>query len=131
MSDIALERATAIAVSRSRRRRPRADRRRLGARSPDATARPAPRTSTSRSSACLRTALRSLLESLGRVEAVGESFQVYKIGDIDVSLPRRESKSGRGHRGFDVAGDPSMTFAEAARRRDFTINAIALGSAER
>ena len=68
--------------------------------------------------------VRSLLESLGRVEAVGESFQVYKIGDIDVSLPRRESKSGRGHRGFDVAGDPSMTFAEAARRRDFTINAI-------
>ena len=69
--------------------------------------------------------VRSLLESLGRVEAVGESFQVYKIGEIDVSLPRRESKSGRGHRGFDVSGDPSMTFEEAARRRDFRINAIA------
>jgi tRNA nucleotidyltransferase (CCA-adding enzyme) len=68
--------------------------------------------------------LRTLLESLGRVEAVGESFQVYKIRDIDVSLPRRESKSGRGHRGFDVTGDPSMKFEEAARRRDFTINAI-------
>ena len=68
--------------------------------------------------------LRPLLESFGRVEAVGESFQVYKTGDIDVSLPRRESKSGRGHRGFDVAGDPAMTPAEAARRRDFTINAI-------
>ena len=52
--------------------------------------------------------VRSLLEALGRVEAVGESFQVYKTGDIDVSLPRRESKSGRGHRGFDVAGDPDM-----------------------
>jgi tRNA nucleotidyltransferase (CCA-adding enzyme) len=69
--------------------------------------------------------LRSLLESFGRVETVGESFQVYKSGEIDVSLPRRESKSGRGHRGFDIAGDPSMTVAEAARRRDFTINAIA------
>jgi tRNA nucleotidyltransferase (CCA-adding enzyme) len=69
--------------------------------------------------------LRSLLESLGRVETVGESFQVYKLGDIDVSLPRRESKSGRGHRGFDVVGDSTMTLAEAARRRDFTINAIA------
>jgi tRNA nucleotidyltransferase (CCA-adding enzyme) len=68
--------------------------------------------------------VRSLLGSFGRVEAVGESFQVYKVGDIDVSLPRRESKSGRGHRGFDVTGDPSMTFEEAARRRDFTINAI-------
>ena len=68
--------------------------------------------------------LRPLLESFGRVEAVGESFQVYKTGDIDVSLPRRESKSGRGHRAFDVVGDPTMTPAEAARRRDFTINAI-------
>src|SRR5689334_17578494 len=69
--------------------------------------------------------LRSLLERLGRVETVGESFQVYKAGDIDVSLPRRESKSGRGHRGFDVTGDPGMTIDEAARRRDFTVNAIA------
>jgi tRNA nucleotidyltransferase (CCA-adding enzyme) len=68
--------------------------------------------------------LRSLLEPLGRVASVGESFQVYKIGDVDVSLPRRESKSGRGHRGFDVEGDPSMTVADAARRRDFTMNAI-------
>ena len=67
---------------------------------------------------------RAVLETLDRVEAVGESFQVYKAGDIDVSLPRRESKSGRGHRGFEVAGDPFMTVADAARRRDFTINAI-------
>ena len=49
--------------------------------------------------------LKALLESFGRVEAVGESFQVYKLGDLDVSLPRRDSKSGRGHRGFDVTGD--------------------------
>jgi len=69
--------------------------------------------------------LRQLLESFGRVEMVGESFQVYKTGDIDVSLPRRESKSGRGHRGFDVTGDPTMSLPDAARRRDFTINAIA------
>jgi tRNA nucleotidyltransferase (CCA-adding enzyme) len=69
--------------------------------------------------------LRLLLEAFGRVETVGESFQVYKSGDIDVSLPRRESKSGPGHRGFDIAGDPSMELHEAVRRRDFTINAIA------
>jgi tRNA nucleotidyltransferase (CCA-adding enzyme) len=68
--------------------------------------------------------LRALLESFGRVEAVGESFQVYKIGDVDVSLPRRDSKAGRGHRGFVVTGDPEMSIAEAARRRDFTVNAI-------
>ncbi len=57
-------------------------------------------------------------------EAVGESFQVYKVGDLDVSLPRRDSKSGRGHRGFTIEGDPSMSIEEAARRRDFTVNAI-------
>ena len=69
--------------------------------------------------------LRQLLETFGAVETVGESFQVYKVGGLDVSLPRRESKSGRGHKGFDVAGDPSMSVDDAARRRDFTINAIA------
>jgi len=68
--------------------------------------------------------LRALLEKSGRVETVGESFQVYKVAGLDVSLPRRESKTGRGHRGFDIDGDPHMTIEEAARRRDFTINAI-------
>ena len=89
--------------------------------------------------------LAALLEPFGRVEPVGQSFPVYKVilkgaggrgkgegsggkGDyefIDVALPRRESKSGRGHKGFEVVGDPSMSIAEAARRRDFTVNAIA------
>jgi tRNA nucleotidyltransferase (CCA-adding enzyme) len=69
-------------------------------------------------------ALLPLLRSLGRVEAVGQAFSVYKLGDIDVALPRRESKTGRGHKGFTVEGDPAMSFEEAARRRDFTINAI-------
>ena len=80
--------------------------------------------------------LADLLGRLGRVEAVGQSFAVYKLvptpdgsgravdGAIDVALPRRESKQGRGHKGFVVAGDPAMSIAEAARRRDFTINAI-------
>jgi tRNA nucleotidyltransferase (CCA-adding enzyme) len=71
-------------------------------------------------------ALRTRLERLfGRVETVGESFQVYKAGGLDVSLPRRESKAGRGHKAFEVRGDPGMSIEEAARRRDFTINAIA------
>jgi tRNA nucleotidyltransferase (CCA-adding enzyme) len=69
--------------------------------------------------------LRSILERFGPVNAVGESFTVYKVADIDVALPRRDSKTGPGHRGFEVIGDPSMPVEEAARRRDFTINAIA------
>jgi tRNA nucleotidyltransferase (CCA-adding enzyme) len=69
--------------------------------------------------------LKTLLATFGRVEAVGASFQVFKIGDIDVALPRRDSKAGRGHKGFEVTGDPGMSVDEAARRRDFTVNAIA------
>ena len=69
--------------------------------------------------------LRSLLDQFGPVNVVGEAFTVYKLGpDLDVSLPRRERKSGRGHRAFVIEGDPSMTIEEATRRRDFTINAI-------
>jgi tRNA nucleotidyltransferase (CCA-adding enzyme) len=78
--------------------------------------------------------LRSLIEAHGKVDAVGEAFTVYKVRlrdrerrksfVVDVSLPRRESKTGRGHRGFVIEGDPRMSFEEAARRRDFTINAM-------
>jgi tRNA nucleotidyltransferase (CCA-adding enzyme) len=69
--------------------------------------------------------LRVLLDRFGRVDTVGESFTVYKVAGIDVALPRRESKTGRGHKGFTIEGDPALTPEEAARRRDFTINAIA------
>ena len=75
--------------------------------------------------------LPALLAPLGRVEPVGQSFPVYKVSGpadggsaIDVALPRRESKRGRGHKAFDVEGDPFMSEEDAARRRDFTINAI-------
>jgi tRNA nucleotidyltransferase (CCA-adding enzyme) len=69
--------------------------------------------------------LKALLETLGSVNTVGEHFTVYKVLDVDVSLPRRESKIGRGHRAFAVTGDPEMAPEEAARRRDFTVNSIA------
>jgi tRNA nucleotidyltransferase (CCA-adding enzyme) len=68
--------------------------------------------------------LKALLDAFGRVDTVGEAFTVYKIGGVDVALPRRESKVARGHKGFAVTGDPSLSVQEAARRRDFTINAI-------
>jgi len=68
--------------------------------------------------------LPGLLDPFGNVEPIGQSFPVYKIGTIDIGLPRRESKAGRGHKGFVVEGDPSMSIDDAARRRDFTVNAI-------
>lgn len=69
--------------------------------------------------------LRAVLSGLGAVNSVGASFAVFKLGPLDVSLPRTESKAGRGHRGFVVTGDPHLPLEEAARRRDFTVNAIA------
>ena len=56
----------------------------------------------------------------------GVSFGVLKLKhlDIDVSLPRRESKRGEGHRAFAIDADPFLTVAEAASRRDFTVNAM-------
>jgi tRNA nucleotidyltransferase (CCA-adding enzyme) len=62
------------------------------------------------------------------VDLVGRSFGVLKLRGtpIDVSLPRRESKRGSGHRGFAIYSDPQLAPEQAAARRDFTINAIAL-----
>jgi tRNA nucleotidyltransferase (CCA-adding enzyme) len=71
------------------------------------------------------TRLRELLDQFGPVNVVGEAFTVYKLGAyLDVSIPRRERKTGRGHRAFFIEGDPSMSIENAAQRRDFTINAI-------
>src|ERR1051325_795668 len=69
--------------------------------------------------------LREILDRFGAVNVVGEAFTVYKLGPhLDVSIPRRERKTGRGHRAFFIEGNPSMSIKEATSRRDFTINAI-------
>jgi tRNA nucleotidyltransferase (CCA-adding enzyme) len=75
--------------------------------------------------------LAALLAAHGRVDLVGQAFAVYKLsglvgwkGALDVSVPRRDSKAGPGHRGITVAGDPGLSVTEASRRRDFTINAL-------
>jgi tRNA nucleotidyltransferase (CCA-adding enzyme) len=64
--------------------------------------------------------------------AVGVSFGVIKVKvdgqEYDFSLPRRDSKTGQGHRGFMVTPDHALTVAEAAARRDYTINAISRDS---
>src|SRR5204863_8357832 len=68
--------------------------------------------------------LRELLDSIGKVDVVGEAFAVYRLGSgLDVSIPRRERKTAPGHSGIVVDGDPSMAFEEACRQRDLTINA--------
>lgn len=60
----------------------------------------------------------------------GKSFGILKIQsdglDIDVSIPRRDNSTGKGHRDFEVDLDPGMTLTEAAARRDFTINSMSM-----
>ena len=58
---------------------------------------------------------------------VGRDFPVFLHPDTgeEHALARTERKSGRGHRGFVVDADPSVTLEEDLGRRDFTINAIA------
>lgn len=70
--------------------------------------------------------LDQILRRKFKVIHIGRAFGVLKIKnlEIDVSIPRRESKMGQGHKGFTIEGDPNLSFAEAASRRDFTINAI-------
>ncbi len=52
--------------------------------------------------------LKKRLASRFRLDLVGESFGVMKLHTmpVDISIPRRESKSGLGHRGFDMLSDP-------------------------
>jgi tRNA nucleotidyltransferase (CCA-adding enzyme) len=74
-------------------------------------------------------ALAKALGKWGRTDLVGKSFGVIKLTtgsgeDYDFSIPRRDSKAGIGHKGFEVEFDPDITPRDAAERRDFTINAL-------
>ena len=60
------------------------------------------------------------------LDLVGQSFGILKLRGlpIDVGLPRRESKTGLGHKEFAIDSDPDLSLPEAAARRDFTINSV-------
>jgi len=72
--------------------------------------------------------LEKILSEFGSVNLVGKSFGVLKFihnkEEYDFSFPRTESKVAEGHKGFEVKTDGEMDFKTAARRRDFTINAM-------
>lgn len=71
-------------------------------------------------------ALEAALGRHWKAAAVGRSFGVLKLKGlpIDLSIPRTESRSGPRHTDFVVSGDPHLSVAEAASRRDFTINSM-------
>lgn len=70
--------------------------------------------------------LREVLAAHGEVLEKGASFGVLGLrhSDLDIAMPRKERRTGEGHRDFDVSVDPFMTTREASMRRDFTINAM-------
>ena len=70
--------------------------------------------------------LQAALGAKFELDLVGMSFGVIKLKhlDIDVAMPRRETKLGLGHRAFEMEHDPTLTIEEASARRDFTVNAI-------
>jgi tRNA nucleotidyltransferase (CCA-adding enzyme) len=74
--------------------------------------------------------LAAVLSRFGKSETVGASYGVMKLWmggqDYDFTLPRRDNKCGRNHKDFTVEIDPNMSFQEAASRRDFTFNSIAM-----
>ena len=71
-------------------------------------------------------ALRGILSTLGEPYDKGASFCVLGLRhyDLDIAMPRRESRTGLKHTDFDVSVDPFLSYEEASRRRDFTINAM-------
>jgi len=74
--------------------------------------------------------LKQILGRFGKVNEVGDSFGIIKFKapgeeEIDIALPRTETKSGDGHKGFEVASDPFLPIEQDLERRDFTINSIA------
>ena len=71
-------------------------------------------------------AIRDILGKEYKLDFVGMAFGVLKVlhYDIDIALPRVENKTNSGHKGFDVMFVPNLSYADAASRRDFTINAI-------
>lgn len=70
--------------------------------------------------------LEAILDTLGERTMMGVSFGVYGLRhyDLDIAMPRSETKTGRGHKDFTVDVDPFLGTFKAAQRRDFTVNAL-------
>lgn len=76
----------------------------------------------------------NILREFGKVDLVGKSFGVIKFTfsndvenkTVDISLPRKEISTGEGHKDFSVRFDTDIPVEEDLRRRDFTINAMAI-----
>ena len=70
--------------------------------------------------------LKEILCRLGKPLEYGASFGIMSMSglDLDIAMPRKERATGNGHRDFQVEVDPFIGPEKAARRRDFTMNAM-------
>ncbi|NLW70965.1 MAG: tRNA nucleotidyltransferase [Eubacteriaceae bacterium] len=70
--------------------------------------------------------MEGILDKLGERISIGESFGVYALKghSLDIAMPRSENAVGMGHRDFKICVDPFIGTYKAARRRDFTVNAM-------
>jgi len=83
--------------------------------------------------------LQRVLRRHGAVSLVGRSFGVIKFTALvqepdapvtyDIALPRAERSTGVGHTDFAVDFDPELPVETDLKRRDFTINALAVNCA--
>lgn len=70
--------------------------------------------------------LEEILDELGKKTEMGADFGIFGLKgyDLDIAMPRKEEATGRGHKDFAVFVDPFLGTQKAARRRDFTMNAL-------
>lgn len=80
--------------------------------------------------------LKEILAPFGTVNQEGAFFGVVSLkvdesisqghymNRAEFALPRLESSTGPGHKDFNIVHQPNLSFTQAARRRDFTVNAM-------
>lgn len=76
--------------------------------------------------------IKSLLKNYGKLNIVGQSFEVIKFRptghtgeDFDIAVPRTDTKVGTGHKGFEISTE-GVDILGDLKRRDFTVNSIAV-----
>src|SRR5574344_2169580 len=64
------------------------------------------------------------IENLENLKLILEKYTKVDDIDIDFSIPRVEKKVGKTHKSFEIKLFSNLNIKKAAKRRDFTINAI-------
>lgn len=61
-----------------------------------------------------------------KAKIIGKIFPVFLINSDEFALARKENKISNGHLGFEVIANENITIIQDLKRRDITINAIAM-----